>query len=280
MKLVGTISAHPVISALVLVVAASLLARGCAEGATVQVCAYLGAIALSAVVVDLLASRAGTEEHDIPVRNARKEILWLLLTLFMIAVLSSVRFLVVHGWEQTPFWSRVPFYVLTVLFTFPTVLLALFLRWGYRLRDIGFRFKPFWIGIPVVIVFGVFSTVFAPEKNQFANNFRDLGYVQTFFVSFVVAGTPEEFVRYLTQTRLGKLFGNYAAGWLVASVIWASLHLPSFYAHSSRGLSGALWTVFAILPLGLLWSFMNHRTRSIIPAVIVHGTNLWALQDF
>ena len=90
---------------------------------------------------------------------------------------------------------------------------------------------------------------------------------------------PEEFVRYLTQTRLGKILTNNAAGWLIASVIWASLHLPSFYANNTRGFVYALLGVVTILPLGLLWSFINHRTRSIVPAVLVHGTNLWALQD-
>jgi len=31
--------------------------------------------------------------------------------------------------------------------------------------------------------------------------------------------------------------------------------------------------------MGLLWGYMTHRTKSLLPAVLVHGFNLWGLHN-
>jgi membrane protease YdiL (CAAX protease family) len=279
MKLFQDIRRHPVISLFVAAVGGAVLACGVSEGKVLQTSGYLAALLLSVVVIDLLAAAFESDPAEVPVRSPRKELSLILSTQAVVIIFAVVRFQFFADWQAAPFLSKLPFYLVNGLLVFPIVLVAAFLKWGYSFRDIGFRLRHFWFGLPVIAIFGLVTYLVIPERNNFAVNYRELGLVQMFFVSFTIAAMPEEFVRYLTQTRLGKVLANNAAGWLIASVIWALLHLPSFYANNTRGFAFALLGVVNILPLGLLWSFINHRTRSIIPAVLVHGTNLWALQD-
>lgn len=91
-----------------------------------------------------------------------------------------------------------------------------------------------------------------------------------------MAGLPEEFVRMLIQTRYAAVVKNDASGWLAASILWSLLHIPRFY-YDGHDLEDALLNSIFILPLGLLLGYMIHRTKCIVPAVIVHATNLWGL---
>ena len=34
-----------------------------------------------------------------------------------------------------------------------------------------------------------------------------------------------------------------------------------------------------IVPLGLLWGYLTHRTGSFLPSVVLHATNIWGLQN-
>jgi membrane protease YdiL (CAAX protease family) len=134
--------------------------------------------------------------------------------------------------------------------------------------------------LPVILIIGVTAYLSKPEKILFGAMLEEMGIVSMILTGFLVAAIPEELTRVLMQTRIGKVFENYAAGWLIASTIWAFLHFPNFWAQNSQCLFPAIEGVLTILPIGLLWGFMTHRTRSILPAVLVHGTNLWGLQNF
>ena len=35
-----------------------------------------------------------------------------------------------------------------------------------------------------------------------------------------------------------------------------------------------------IVPLGLMWGYITYRTKSLLPATLVHGLNVWGLQNF
>jgi membrane protease YdiL (CAAX protease family) len=37
--------------------------------------------------------------------------------------------------------------------------------------------------------------------------------------------------------------------------------------------------VVDIVPLGLLWGYLMHRTRSLLPSTLLHATNIWGLQN-
>jgi membrane protease YdiL (CAAX protease family) len=33
------------------------------------------------------------------------------------------------------------------------------------------------------------------------------------------------------------------------------------------------------MPLGFLWGYITHRTKSLFPSIVIHALNLWGLQN-
>lgn len=246
-----------------------------------EMLAYLAAMLMAAIVTDFLAARFKPADADFKIKFLPKELKFLFAVQIVVIVISLVRFQVFTDWQHTGFVFKLPILILMILFVFPVVLLFVYLKkWRYSPKDLGFRLRGVWLGLPVILIIGAAAYFFKPEKILFGAVYEEMGLLSMILTGFLVAAIPEELTRVLIQTRVGKVLrDNAAAGWLIASIIWAFLHLPNFWAQSGDFIS-ALWSVLAILPIGLLWGYMTHRTRSIMPAVSVHGTNLWGLQNF
>ena len=71
---------------------------------------------------------------------------------------------------------------------------------------------------------------------------------------------------------------NPAFGWLISSIAWAMLHGPVAYSQSHSTVQ-AMLSVIDIVPLGLLWGYLTHRTGSFLPSMLLHGLNFWGLQN-
>lgn len=280
MKLFKNITVHPIVSIIILLLAAVLLGIGHSEGKFWQMLAYLAAVATAGFVTDLLAAQIRPANPDFVIKSPAKELKLLLIIQVIIIILSLVRFQGFTDWQHTGIIFKLPIFILMILFVFPVVLLFAFFKWKYSLRDLGGHLRGIWLALPVIFIIGAAAYFFKPEKIAFGEMYREMGLIPMILTGFLVAAVPEELTRVLMQTRLGKVCGNNAAAWLLASFTWAFLHLPNFWAQNSAGFVHALGGVLAILPIGLLWGLMTHRTRSILPAIIVHGTNLWGLQNF
>jgi membrane protease YdiL (CAAX protease family) len=85
----------------------------------------------------------------------------------------------------------------------------------------------------------------------------------------------------LLQTRLGILFHHKGMGFVVATLVWVCIHIPNSYPHTQEGAFPLLFFIklATLIPHGLLWGYMTHRTKSLLPAVLVHGLNFWGLQN-
>jgi membrane protease YdiL (CAAX protease family) len=92
-----------------------------------------------------------------------------------------------------------------------------------------------------------------------------------------VAALSEEFLRVMWQTRVGAWRKNPALGWIVGTCVWATIHGPRFW--STSGLVHRTLGVMDIIPIGLLLGYMTHRTNSFLSAGLMHGTNIWLLND-
>jgi membrane protease YdiL (CAAX protease family) len=149
----------------------------------------------------------------------------------------------------------------------------------YRPADLGIRFRGFAPVPLVVLCFGVLAVACSPSS--ITVKVSDLG-VGTLWgllsEGLVEAALPEEFFRFVWQTRAGAYLNNRASGWLIASVLWAVLHAPVEY-NGSHSLAGTLTYMLGIIPIGLLWGYLTIRTKSILPSVLLHGTNFWGLQN-
>jgi membrane protease YdiL (CAAX protease family) len=63
-------------------------------------------------------------------------------------------------------------------------------------------------------------------------------------------------------------------------LIWSVMHLPKWIGDGGGTLFDGLMGSLHIVPLGLMWGYITHRTKSIFPAILAHGMNVWGLQNF
>ena len=67
---------------------------------------------------------------------------------------------------------------------------------------------------------------------------------------------------------------------MTATILWAGMHIPVLHAQSPKTpLMLVAISSLHIVPIGLLWGYITLRTKSILPATLVHGLNLWGLQN-
>jgi membrane protease YdiL (CAAX protease family) len=131
----------------------------------------------------------------------------------------------------------------------------------------------------VISIFATFAFAFTQSSITWSRIVEDTGGSWLGVVATALsAGVPEEFSRFVWQTRVGALFGNRAAGWLVATCVWAVLHGPKVWG-DTHSMPAVVLSVLNIIPLGLLWGHITHRTRSILPSILIHATNVWGLQN-
>jgi membrane protease YdiL (CAAX protease family) len=192
----------------------------------------------------------------------------------------SVRFS--HLWPIHNAPARAVFAAAMLFFTLGAGLACIYLFvYRYRLTDLGVNFRYWYVALAVHILFGVITLAFAPQKSHWQATFRADGVWGTVVEGVLTAAIPEEFLRMLLMTRLGAVFSNKGMGLFVATFLWASLHIPVFWSGVPQwSFWRALISPWGIIPIGLLWGYITHRTRSLVPSVLLHGFNLWGLQNF
>ena len=174
---------------------------------------------------------------------------------------------------------RIAFFVLVLLFVYPLFLFGYFVfHKRYRPQQLGVSFSMAWVALPVTAIIGITTYLVVPQRMQFREVYEQSGVLSMLFLGFLTAALPEEFIRVLTQTRLGAVFADRGLGWLAASVLWALIHIPNFYSKSGS-LYSASMSAAGIVPIGLLWGYMSERLKSIAPSVLTHGVNLWGLHN-
>ena len=168
-----------------------------------------------------------------------------------------------------------------IVFAYPvTLTLVYLLGFRYRPSQLGVNLHYWYLPLFIHLIVGGISLVVAPGKSHWHAAFAQMGALNLLFTGIICAALSEEFLRMLLQTRLGEGIHNKGLGFVLATFIWAALHLPvtaqgswSAFRHL---LFGGMWT---IMPIGFLWGYMTHRAKSLLPAVLVHGLNLWGLQN-
>jgi membrane protease YdiL (CAAX protease family) len=167
-----------------------------------------------------------------------------------------------------------------VVFNIPIAIVDLFaLR--YRLGDLGFRVavRGLW-AVPLILLSFYGLSYFSGASFTIGGVMREEGSMgRALLVVIFVAALPEEFFRMTWQTRLGAVTGNKAAAWFLTAFLWAFMHAPIFH-HGEPTWTPALVSCLNLVPLGLLWGYVLHRTGSLIPSMLLHIFNLSGLQNF
>ena len=249
------------------------------HGTFIKAFMYLLAMCTAFLVSEYIYSKKEVKFTSIVIKSPFQE--FSVLAFIQLAGLSLLlyRFSFIDDFSNLGKHSRIILVSLRLLIMYPILLLIYFLIIKrYKLVNLGFRFKYWFVAVPIIFIIGIISFACFPEGLQFEEQSRQNLFISMITLGFLTAAIPEELMRYLFQTRASQILGNKSLGWIIASFVWALLHIPSFSRGDSTMYDGAIHA-FGILPIGLLWGYLNQRFQSIIPSVLIHGTNLWGLQN-
>jgi membrane protease YdiL (CAAX protease family) len=247
-----------------------------------QAIGYLFAVWLCALLTDIVVNLHPKRAIGFPIKySATKE-----ASLIFGCTLLGFAGLLIHFSRVGATWrglERVSELALIVLFAFPIVLALIYLLlYRYRPGELGINLHYWYLPILIHILWGSVTFAVASPESHWHSYIQQNGFFWgVLFTGLITAALPEEFTRMLLQTRLGLAFRNKGLGFVTATFIWASLHIPVNHSQSPQ----ASWVYvlvssWSIMPLGFLWGYMTHRTKSLLPAVLLHGSNLWGLQNF
>jgi membrane protease YdiL (CAAX protease family) len=272
----GQVRKHRTISAMLGCVVVVVLAASIRQGNSRQSLAYLAAVAISVAAIDAMSFARDSKLAAIPVRDPRLESVVLIgFGLIALAWLTS-RF--VFNYRPESGGLRLAWIAIGLGAVF-SILPALFLfgrRYGPA--DLGLRFRGVTTALPVLAIFAVITFALSRHSITWFGALAEAGSPFGLVQTAISASVPEEFFRFAWQTRIGSWMKNPAVGWLIASFAWAVLHGPVDLSQSHSTVEAALG-VIDILPLGLLWGYLTHRTGSSLPSMLLHGLNFWGLQN-
>ncbi len=273
----GLVRKHSGISAILGCIVIVLLAASIRRGNMKQVLAYLAAVVISVVAIDAVSRVRQASPKPFPVRNPRLESLALIVFgLIALAWLTS-RF--VFNYRPEAGGLRLAWIAIGLGAVF-SILPALFLFCRrYRPADLGLRFQGVIVAFPVLAIFAAITFAFSRNSITWSGALAEAVSPLGLALTAISACLPEEFFRIAWQTRIGAWMKNPAVGWLIASIAWATLHGPVDYSQSHSTVD-AMLGVINIVPLGLLWGYLTHRTGSFLPSMLLHGLNFWGLQNF
>lgn len=266
---------HPRATAIVGVTVAVVLANAVVQGDARRALLYLGVVSLSVAAIDVVLGREAPSPTG--VRSPGWESAWLAGAYVLGFAWLFARF--VLDFRPAPGLLRLGWLVVLIAFVFQAGPAAFLLARRYRLGDLGLRLAGLQAAPLVILLFGSSALVFTPGHATWRMAFEEAGgswlaVVQT----ALLAAVPEEFFRFAWQTRLGAWLKSPAVGWLVAAFVWAGLHAPKDW-DDTHAVGSTVMGVINIVPLGLLWGYLTHRTRSILPSIALHATNIWGLQN-
>lgn len=273
----ATIRRHPWTSLAVLLSVGGVLHLALRHNELPKALAYLAAMLACVIVVDLFARWFPTDQ-EFPVRRPKQEAA-LVVGIELLALVLAIVLFVLFPINTLPvFWKFASLPALAIIF--PIVLPLVLLRWKYRPAELGLRFNAMGrVFLPVLLITATTAYLAAPHDFTLGRLLNEEGVLGALITGFITAGLSEEFVRMALQTRLGAYLRNPAVGWFFATLVWAFLHSPNWYAKGGD-LYEALMGAVRIIPLGLMWGYITYRTKSLLPATLVHGMNVWGLQNF
>lgn len=274
----GEVRRHPLVGAAVLLTSVAGIAIRATVGDGGKAAAYVAALLVAAFVTDIVARR-DTEVPALPVRRPARETAALIALLgvgaawFLFVKLDPAR------WNALTGVPRLLLLLVGMGCLFQVAAgLYLFAIERYRPAELGLLPRGLLDAPAVLVIVAVTAVLVDPGGVTLPGAVEEFGWLGLFAFAFFGEPLSEEFMRLTLQTRLGALMRNPAAAWFLASIVWAFLHVPGSYARSGNLLSACAGAV-CIVPIGLLWGYLTHRTRSIWPALLCHGFNLWGLQN-
>jgi len=220
--------------------------------------------------------------EETEIKEPKKELFIIVLFSLLGIVFISINFFLKSLGEQTGFLVRLPILLGVLIFTFPIGIAIYLLIKKYRIPQLGLRFKPIFYLILGVLIWGltgIFAFIFNKSGILFIEGYNELGGISGIILQGLIgAGLVEEFSRFIIQSRFEKVFKITGFHILFATIIWAFMHFPINY-FKGMVVTDILLYCIQIIPIGFIWGYLTHRTKTIVPATVAHGFNLWGFQN-
>jgi membrane protease YdiL (CAAX protease family) len=276
------VRSYPLAMAIVLATVVEVFYFGHVQHRMFHAIGYIFGVWFCAFLTDVVVNIRPKPAIDFPIKKpVAREALVILGCTLLGAVFLAIRFSSL--WPATHGFVRLGLILLLVFFTSPVALaLIYFFLYRYKPKELGFNLRYWYLPLLIHPIWGAITFAVAPDKSHWHSFIQDRGFFGGLvFAGIISAALPEEFTRLLLQTRLGSFFRNKGLGFVAASFIWACLHIPVNHSQNPEAsLASVVVGSWVIMPVGFLWGYITHRTKSLVPAILVHGLNLWGLQNF
>jgi hypothetical protein len=270
----GLAARHPAHVAVLVLLVLEIAAAAVMRGKVWQTSMYGLVICACVIVIDAM-SLGRPVATAAPVKRAAPESL-MLIVCWVVAMAWLISRFVFHwrpsGWLLLMIWVTVG---LGAVFNALPALWLLASR--YSPRDLGVRVSGLTIALPALAIFATL-TLAASRGSMTIGEIRQMTPLDIVLVA-LSAAVPEEFFRFVWQTRLGAWCASPATAWLIATATWAMLHGPKDF-DDAHAVGATVQGIIDIVPLGLLWGYLTRRTGSFLPSALLHATNIWGLQNF
>ena len=273
------LSNHKKAVVLSILLALTLLVISIIDKSNFKIVVYLITMIFAFLISEFIFFTGKIKSKKWEIRNPKKELYVILFTQFIVSILLIYWFVITNQKIENSI-LKIILFSSRILFVFPVFFLIYFV-WvkKYSLKEIGIsNIKNWYVSLPIIILIGGVTYLTFPESFQFKEMLNQKGIGAFIILGFLTASIPEEITRVLLQSRLSRVLKSKSLGWFLTSFLWALLHIPAF-AYNSGDYINATFSALGILPIGLLWGYLNERYKSIVPSVLIHGTNLWGLQN-
>lgn len=263
------------------VINAMVLLNHISNGNTLHGIGYFLFFYVSILVIHLFTKRL-PPKNEIEVKEPKKELTVVVLFAGLGLLFLTLSFMLKSNAIPDTLFTKIPIGLGSMLFVMPLgILIYLFIK-RYKIMRLGFATKPLTsllLGPIIWGLTGLFAYFFNKEGMLWEGAYEEFGGIVGIIVQGVIgAALFEEFSRFVIQSRFERVFKANGINILFATTIWAFMHFPVTYFKGGDMLGTFLYCI-QIIPIGFIWGYMTQRTKSIVPATITHGVNLWGFQN-
>lgn len=235
-----------------------------------------------AIITILFFTQRIPPKNEIEVKEPKKELSIAIIFTVLGILFLALNFMLKSNLISDKIYTKIPIGIGSLLFATPIGIVIYLLFKRYKPIELGLKTQPIvsiLLGFIIWGLTGLFAYFFYPEGIRWSRAYQELGGIFGILIQGVIgAALFEEFSRFVIQSRFEKVFNNVGFNILFATTIWAFMHSPVQFSKGSD-LSGTFFYCLQIIPLGFIWGYLTQKTKSIVPATLSHGLNLWGLQN-
>jgi len=221
-------------------------------------------------------------KNEIEVKEPKKELAVAILFAVLGMLFLTLNFMLKSNTIPDKIFTKIPIGLGSIIFAMPLGIFMYLLIKRYKIMKLGLTTRPKFsiiLGLIIWGLTGLFAYFFNKEGILWARAYEEFGGIMGIILQGVIgAALFEEFSRFVVQSRFEKVFKTNGINILFATTIWAFMHFPVTF-FKGADLTGTLVYCIQIIPIGVIWGYMTQRTKSIVPATLAHGINLWGFQN-